>query len=115
MRIELHQQDDTVSIEERQSFCEFLEHIGNGTYPEQKVCDSGVMVKLPESILSQQQSIDGFVSEIYPDLAQHVGNGCYFRSRAILTPLNADVDILNESILSQMPGWFLSPLLLHGT
>ena len=76
----------------------------------------GTMFTVPEFMRSramQTLHIKDLIEEIYPDLQNHIGkqgcprrvhleNGEWLLQRAILTPLNKDVDKLNNSIIESL-------------
>ena len=57
------------------------------------------MIKIPSNWLSNAADVQAFVDEIFPDL-EH--NHQHYSGRAILTPKNQDVDIINEIILDEI-------------
>jgi ATP-dependent DNA helicase PIF1 len=80
-----------------------LQRIGEGT--EQVFPEVGEeVVLIPEELYCQGDTIDSLVDEVYGDL------GCFIDSqtrnehiiqRAILTPLNEDVDSINTAIMNR--------------
>uniref|UniRef100_A0A803N7J8 ATP-dependent DNA helicase n=1 Tax=Chenopodium quinoa TaxID=63459 RepID=A0A803N7J8_CHEQI len=51
-----------------------------------------------------QISIDNLIHQIFPNLTEHVGDVSYMVQRAIITPTNDEVDMLNEKILKEFAG-----------
>ena len=62
------------------------------------------MIRLPDNIVSQSRSIQEMITEIYSDLQVTFADKAFLCERAILTPLNRDVDAINEAILQGCPG-----------
>ncbi|XP_021866617.2 uncharacterized protein [Spinacia oleracea] len=86
-----------------EEFAAFLLRVGDGCEP--MVHEN--MKKLPPSLCvtnGNQNSIDSLVHEIFPNLTEHVGDVTYMVERAIITPTNNEVDMLNEKILKRFAG-----------
>ncbi|XP_050897817.1 uncharacterized protein LOC127104689 [Lathyrus oleraceus] len=86
-----------------QEFAEFLIRIGDGVEPT-KPDD---MVRLPLHIAipwEGEHSIQVLIQHIFPDLELHGWDAPYMVQRAILTPINDDVQKLNDMIIDQFPG-----------
>ncbi|XP_021750714.1 ATP-dependent DNA helicase PIF1-like [Chenopodium quinoa] len=84
-------------------FAAFLLRVGDGCEP---IVDEH-MIKLPSSICvgnGDQISIDNLIHQIFPNLTEHVGDVSYMVQRAIITPTNDEVDMLNEKILKEFAG-----------
>ncbi|KAI5391538.1 hypothetical protein KIW84_076377 [Lathyrus oleraceus] len=82
---------------------EFLIRIGDGVEPT-KPDD---MVRLPLHIAipwEGEHSIQVLIQHIFPDLELHGWDAPYMVQRAILTPINDDVQKLNDMIIDQFPG-----------
>ncbi|XP_021775328.1 uncharacterized protein LOC110739171 [Chenopodium quinoa] len=65
------------------------------------------MIKLPSSICvgnGDNISVDNLIPEIFTNLTKHVGNVSYMVQRAIITPTNVEVGMLNEKILTEFVG-----------
>jgi hypothetical protein len=87
----------------QQAWADYLKRIGEGTeqvFPEVRE----EVVLIPEDMCCQGDTIDSLVDEVYGDL------GCFTDSqsrnehiiqRAILTPLNEDVDSINTAIMNR--------------
>ncbi len=103
MRITMRILKDRYNADELEEYGEFLLRIGEGreqTYPE----FGDDVIKLPENIVSKSKTLDDFIDEIFPDIAQNFNDAEYMFDRAILTPLNVTVDRLNQHILDKCPG-----------
>lgn len=80
---------------EQRDFAEYLLKIGNGELPVNTMDE----VELPEDILSNGNLID----EVFGDC---LANNRYedMKDRAILAPLNKDVNKINDEIIKKLPG-----------
>jgi len=98
----LHLRQNMRSLHD-QEFAEFLIRIGDGVEPT-KPDD---MVRLPLHIAipwEGEHSIQVLIQHIFPDLELHGWDAPYMVQRAILTPINDDVQKLNDMIIDQFPG-----------
>lgn len=48
--------------------------------------------------------VSAIIDEIYGDLSKNHGNAAYLHDRAILTPLNQHVEVINREVLKRLPG-----------
>ncbi|CAN6685077.1 unnamed protein product [Malus baccata var. baccata] len=90
------------SINDRE-FSEFLLRVGDGN--EDVIMDD--LVKLPECMVipwESEQSINQLIAKIFPNLEDHMNDATYMVERAVVTPTNEDVDMLNEKIINMFPG-----------
>ena len=46
-----------------------------------------------------EQTMNQLINEVFPDLETHVNDSTYMIERAIITPKNNHVDVLNEMII----------------
>ncbi|KAG8367344.1 hypothetical protein BUALT_Bualt16G0062400 [Buddleja alternifolia] len=86
-----------------QNFSNFLLNVGNGEEPTIE----NDMIRIPDSMSMPwegEHSIDELIHTIFPDLSSHTYDADYMESRAIITPLNDDVNKLNEKALDAFPG-----------
>ena len=86
------------------SFSEWLLSIGEGAAND----DEG-MVELPDSFCQELgadgvDGLDALIDWTFPELEQRCSDPKYIAERAILAPLNASVDEVNERILRRFPG-----------
>ncbi|KAL6196845.1 hypothetical protein ACLB2K_032458 [Fragaria x ananassa] len=84
-------------------FAEFLLRVGDGS--EHVIDDE--MIRIPECMVipwESEQSINKIIDDVFPNLSNHVNNARYMVDRALITPLNDDVDMLNEKIIRMFPG-----------
>ncbi|KAK1370445.1 hypothetical protein POM88_036537 [Heracleum sosnowskyi] len=65
-------------------------------------------IKIPDEVLINYtgDAVEAIVNEIYKDLQGRHGDVEYLRDRAILTPLNEDVENVNVTVLKRLPGEF---------
>ena len=54
--------------------------------------------------VSKERNLEEFVDDIYPSLDFNCSNTKFIMSRAILTPLNEDVDVINKIALQKISG-----------
>ncbi|KAK4596817.1 hypothetical protein RGQ29_014730 [Quercus rubra] len=87
----LHLKQNMRSINDEE-FSEYIQRIGDGNEPY--IMDD--LIKLPPSIAMQW--------EVFPSLQEHANDATYMVDRALLTPINDDVEQLNAKIISQFPG-----------
>nr|XP_017187377.2 uncharacterized protein LOC108173217 [Malus domestica] len=81
---------------------EFLLRVGDGN--EDVIMDN--MVKLLECMVipwESEHSINLLIAKIFPDLEDHINDATYMVERAVVTPTNEDVDMLNEKIINMFP------------
>ncbi|XP_061993673.1 uncharacterized protein LOC133711585 [Rosa rugosa] len=95
----LHLRQNMRSINDPK-FSEFLLNVGNGEQPS--VIED--MIQLPSCMVipwEGEESINQLVNEVFPNLESHVNDAAYMVERAIITPKNDDVDVLNEIVWLQ--------------
>ncbi|KAL0340283.1 UNVERIFIED_CONTAM: ATP-dependent DNA helicase PIF6 [Sesamum radiatum] len=79
-------------------FSDFLLRIGNGDEPTIE----GDMIRISDCMAipwEGEHSIEQLINFIFPELSSHAYDPEYIASRALLTPLNDDVNKLNEKVL----------------
>ncbi|KAL0381182.1 UNVERIFIED_CONTAM: hypothetical protein Sangu_0182500 [Sesamum angustifolium] len=84
-------------------FSDFLLRVGNGDEPTIE----NDMIRIPDSMAMHwegENSIDELINAIFPDLSSHMYDTDYMENRAIITPLNDDVNKLNEKAINAFPG-----------
>ncbi|CAN0881846.1 hypothetical protein LINGRAHAP2_LOCUS14466, partial [Linum grandiflorum] len=89
-------------------FPEWILALGEGkipsiTHPNYPRSD---WIKIPHSFIIPQSAnpITSLVAHVYTDLITSYKNISYLRSRAIVAPTNHDVTLINDYILTQLPG-----------
>ncbi|XP_036343195.1 uncharacterized protein LOC118752408 [Rhagoletis pomonella] len=95
VRVQL--QNDPTAAE----FSEHLLQIGNGRKPIEK--NTG-MITLPTNFCTVTVSRVQLVQNVFPNIAQNYRNQDWLSERAILAAKNVDVNEINASILTQIPG-----------
>lgn len=78
---------------EDQNYSNFVLYVGNGVEPTV----NNDMIRIPESVVipwEDESSIDMLISSAFPDLGNNLHNREYMMQRAIITPLNDDVNKL---------------------
>jgi hypothetical protein len=91
------------NAQQQQAWADYLQRIGEGT--EQVFPEVGEeVVLIPKDICCQGDTIDSLVDEVYDDLGYFTDSQSrneHIIQRAILTPLNEDVDNINTAIMNQ--------------
>lgn len=89
-------------------FREWVINIGDGREPTHNLDNNpdASWVQLPEEIFvpSHGDGLELVVDEVYGDLSERFKDQQYLCERAILTPLNEDVERINKHILKSVPG-----------
>uniref|UniRef100_A0A182NT38 ATP-dependent DNA helicase n=1 Tax=Anopheles dirus TaxID=7168 RepID=A0A182NT38_9DIPT len=93
---------------ELHEFAEFLLRIGEGRHDTFPGVDQS-FAKIPRDLVvpstaNAQHDIQSLVGRIYPDIALYYRHPDFFSDRAILSPLNADVTTINDTVLQTIPG-----------
>jgi len=89
--------------QQQQAWVDYLQRIGEGTeqvFPE--VGEEAILI--PEDMCCQGDTIDSLVDEVNGDLGRFTDSQSHNEhiiQRAILTPLNEDVDSINTAIMNQ--------------
>ena len=103
MRIQMRARKKHVVEKDLREYGEFLLRIGDGTEPVYEQLGEEV-IKLPANIVSPAVDVDQMIEEILPNLEKTFADKKFLCERAILTPLNKNVDIINKMILKLCPG-----------
>lgn len=86
---------------ELQDFAAWLLRLGNGTEPH----DELEAIDVPEQLCQPEGAdIDALLAWVYPELEANCTDPTWLAERAILTPLNATVDAINEQVTDAFPG-----------
>lgn len=97
----LHLRQNMRSIHDHE-FAQFLMRIGGGNEPAKE----DDMVKMPAEIVipwEGESSIKKLIQHTFPQLENHGWDASYMVERAILTPKNCDVHMLNDMIINKFP------------
>jgi ATP-dependent DNA helicase PIF1 len=62
------------------------------------------LIQVQDEMICKSKNLDDFIDEVYPELSNIVNDSTYVVERAILTPKNEDVDIINNKVLSKIEG-----------
>jgi hypothetical protein len=100
------------------AYKEFLMRIGNGTQQSYTIDEIDDYIKLPNNIWLPSNKQNLFDS-IYDDFVNRFSEIDYINSRAILCPLNADTDDINDLATRLLPGetrsYFSIDSILHNS
>ncbi|KAK8935509.1 hypothetical protein KSP39_PZI013684 [Platanthera zijinensis] len=86
-----------------QQFSKFLLRLGNG---EEYIYDDD-MIQIPTSMIipwEGEHSVNVLINSVFSDIKSAATNCEYWEERALLTPLNDDVSLLNEKCLKLLSG-----------
>ncbi|KAG2227435.1 hypothetical protein INT45_007460 [Circinella minor] len=100
MRVQ--QAASTVDANELRDFPEYLLRVDNGAEP--LVLDTEDRVQIPTQMVMPRYNTYDLIAAVFGNLHLPTVNCEFLTSRAILTPKNKDVSILNSLILDQFPG-----------
>ncbi|KAG2212474.1 hypothetical protein INT45_013811, partial [Circinella minor] len=100
MRVQ--QAANSADANQLRDFAEYLLRIGNGAEPI--VPNTEDRVQIPTQMLMPRYNTYDLIAAVFGNLHLPTVNRQFLTSRAILTPKNKDVAILNNLILDQFPG-----------
>ena len=85
-------------------FSTWLLSVGNGTIREKKTdsnSEEDTFIQIPDKLFIKhyEHPIQAIIDETYPDFLKNYNNSHYITERAIITPTNEIVDIINMEIL----------------
>ena len=98
----LHLKQNMRSVNDEE-FAKYIQRIGVGNEPF--IMDN--LIKLPPSMTMQwedQHSIYNLIDQVFSSLQEHANDARYMVDRALLIPINDDVEQLNAKMFSQFPG-----------
>jgi ATP-dependent DNA helicase PIF1 len=98
----LHQTHDPQENLNQVNFANFLLEIGDGKYPFNPCSED--IINLPSDIMIPGGNLTDLIDFVYPDLERNSGNVNYLVGRAILTPVNVDVEGISEVVMDRLPG-----------
>ena len=81
--------------EENKKFAEELLNIGSG--------HTG-WIDIPKGFGKLHTEESKFIASVYDNIKDHIGEHRYFANRAIISPLNEDVNAINNTIQNLLPG-----------
>lgn len=102
INMRLLQSANEPDAEAQKEFAEWLLKIGEGHIPPINGLETD-MIQIPKDFVLPSQDVNSLIDFIYPNLFVH-SNPRYLVERAILTPKNDYVDVINSTIMSQFPG-----------
>ena len=88
-----------------EKFFNFLEQIGNGTYPTLKHNNPSLpndLIKIPDCLISKSKTINELINETFGKLEEINNNFFYDNNAAILTTLNKDTFEINDFCCSKI-------------
>ncbi|MCH87034.1 ATP-dependent DNA helicase PIF1, partial [Trifolium medium] len=91
-------------VEGRKSFSDWILGVGNGNIGDAD--DEYIKIQVPRDLLipTSGDPLTAIVESTYPDMLHNMNDPSFFRDRAILTPKNTIVNLVNEYILDLIPG-----------
>lgn len=99
---------DQTATGEIKDFATWILNVGDGCAQGigPNVDDDTTIIKIPNDLLVSpgNNPIQTICSTIYPDFAQNFADISYLQHRAIVTPYNDTVTLINEFMLSELPG-----------
>ncbi|XP_061371568.1 uncharacterized protein LOC133314139 [Gastrolobium bilobum] len=89
---------------EIKDFSDWLLKIGDGDLGDN--IDGESMITIPDGLLIEESEhpLSDLVDFVHPNLLDHIKDPTFFRERAILTPKLTDVAMINEFLMSLIPG-----------
>ncbi|XP_061365624.1 uncharacterized protein LOC133308880 [Gastrolobium bilobum] len=92
------------NLMEIKEFSEWLLKIGDGDLGDD--VDGESIITIPDALLIKESEdpLSDLVDFVYPNMLNHIFDPAFFKERVILTPKLADVAILNERLMSFIPG-----------
>ncbi|XP_021762968.1 ATP-dependent DNA helicase PIF1-like [Chenopodium quinoa] len=95
---------ENIRAREDPVYSAFLLELGNGKLQQTE----NAIVELPQEIVHSASNLSELVSTVigqtFPEVAQGQIDSRVFTEKAILTPMNDDVDSINTSMIEQFPG-----------
>ncbi|XP_061349748.1 uncharacterized protein LOC133294987 [Gastrolobium bilobum] len=92
------------NLEEIKEFSEWLLKVGDGNLGDD--VDGESIITIPDELLIRESEdpLSDMVNFVYPNLLDNILDQTFFKERAILTPKLSDVAMLNEHLMSMIPG-----------
>ncbi|OMO58886.1 DNA helicase [Corchorus capsularis] len=108
MRLARSSPNYTSCTDSDREFAEWILAVGNGVAPGIKISDDdeAVWIKIPDDLLIKnfEDPLEAMAQTIYSELHVQFHDPLYLSERAIVTPKNDTVDIINSYLLSMIPG-----------
>ncbi|XP_021740135.1 uncharacterized protein LOC110706525 [Chenopodium quinoa] len=86
------------------AFSDFLLALGDGRMQTEEIAAIHLPRQLVVPFEDENYSLDQLLSQIFPELTAGSFSSSIFAERAILTPLNDDVDEINTLLIAKHPG-----------
>ncbi|XP_071714847.1 uncharacterized protein [Rutidosis leptorrhynchoides] len=83
-------------------FADWILKIGEGKINEPNDGEANVEFPMEMLLKTNGNAISTIVNSTYPEILDHLGDGNFFSSKAILAPTNEEVDSINDHILSSI-------------
>ncbi|XP_061364791.1 uncharacterized protein LOC133308202 [Gastrolobium bilobum] len=92
------------NLEEIKEFSEWLLKVGDGNLGDD--VDGESIITIPDELLIRESEdpLSDMVNFVYPNLLENILDQTFFKERAILTLKLSDVAMLNEHLMSMIPG-----------
>ncbi|XP_010686096.1 uncharacterized protein LOC104900380 [Beta vulgaris subsp. vulgaris] len=95
---------ENMRAREDQAFSEFLLDLGNGSLQTAEVAS----IRIPPQIVlpfdANPNCVDELVKSVFPEISVGPFPDNFFTDRAVLTPMNEDVDGVNNDLIAKFPG-----------
>ncbi|XP_061368581.1 uncharacterized protein LOC133311548 [Gastrolobium bilobum] len=92
------------NLEEIKEFSEWLLKVGDGNLGDDVDGESIITISDELLIRESEDPLSDMVNFVYPNLLDNILDQTFFKERAILTPKLSDVAMLNEHLMSMIPG-----------
>ncbi|XP_061345352.1 uncharacterized protein LOC133291163 [Gastrolobium bilobum] len=94
----------TDDVKEIREFSEWLLKVGDGDLGDDE--DRESMITIPDELLITESDdpVSDMVNFVYPNLLDNILDPTFFKERAILTPKLSNVAMMNEHLMSMIPG-----------
>ncbi|KAL6558730.1 hypothetical protein OROMI_019080 [Orobanche minor] len=104
MRLTVGQTMTSSRVQEIKDFSEWILKIGDGELGEE--VDGETFIDIPDDILIRdaEDHVAAIVESNYPSLISNFHASNFFEERAILAPTNSIVELVNDYVMSMIPG-----------
>lgn len=96
--------DNSAEMRELADFSKWILDIGDGKINEDGTGESEIDIPDDLLVMDCENPIKAIVEAVYGESFAGKENPRFFRDRAILSPRNADVEVVNDYMLSLLPG-----------
>ncbi|XP_061371987.1 uncharacterized protein LOC133314518 [Gastrolobium bilobum] len=91
-------------VKEIREFFEWLLKVGDGDLGDDEDGESIITILDELLITASDDPVSDMVNFVYPNLLDNISDPTFFKERVILTPKLSDVAMLNEHLMSMIPG-----------